>query len=191
MEIKFADSFFESLKVLKRHNTWWYRTYGTITEDIPQFFKNIYRFRKELYKHRWWDYSFTLMMLKRSLEIQAKGMEEKGSEVKESLDKKIFKMKRVIEILENKIEVNYLELAEKKLGLLYDWDFFEDSEDNIKEEEKEHNKKIYKLAQKIENKDWKELWKILEGQDHNLYNKEKHGEFEKWYNGSGITGWWD
>lgn len=191
MEIKFADSFFESLKVLKRHNTWWYRTYGTITEDIPQFFKNIYRFRKELYKHRWWDYSFTLMMLKRSLEIQLNGMEKQGSEVKDSLDKKIFKIKRVIEILENRVEVNYLDLAEKKLGLLYDWDFFEDSEDNIKEEEKVHNKKIYKLAQKIENKDWKELWKILEGQDHNLYNEEKHGEFEKWYDGSGITGWWD
>jgi hypothetical protein len=188
MEIKFADSFFESLEVLKRHNTWWYRTYRTITNDIPQFFKNIYLFRKELYKHRWWDYSFTLMMLKKSLEIQAKGMEEKGYEVKESLDKKLLKMKRVIEILESRIENNYLELAEKKLGPLHDWDFFTD---NVSEEEKAHNKKIYSLAQKIEKQQWKELWIIIEGQDYESYNKEKHGEFDDWYDGSGILGWWD
>jgi hypothetical protein len=127
-------------------------------------------------------------MLKKSLEIQAKGMEEKGYEVKESLDKKLSKMKRVIEILENRIETNYLELAEEKLGPLHDWDFFTD---NVSEEEKAHNKKIYKLAQKIEKQQWKELWIILEGQDYESYDKEKDGEFEKWYDGSGITGWWD
>ena len=190
MEVKFADSFFESLKVLKRHNTWWYRTYRTITDDIPQFFKNIYLFRKELYKHRWWDYSFTLMMLKRSLEIQVEGMEKQGWEVKDSLDKKISKIKRVIEILENRVEVNYLELAEKILGPLHDWDFL-GNDDNVTEEEKAHNKKVYALAEKIEKKDFKELWRILEGQDYKSYDKEKHGDFEKWYDGSGILGWWD
>lgn len=188
MEIKFTDSFFESLKVLKRHNTWWYRTYRTITEDIPQFFKNIYLFRKELYQHRWWDYNFTLVMLKRSLEIQVNGMEKEGWEVKETLDKKIVKMKRVIEILENRVEVNYLDLAEEKIGPLYDWDF---SSDNVTEEQKAHNKKVYELAQEIEKKDWKELWRILEGQDYESYDSKKDGDFEKWYDGSGILGWWD
>lgn len=188
MEVKFADSFFDSLKVLKRHNTWWYKTYRTITDDIPQFFKNIYLFRKELYKHRWWDYSFTLMMLKRSLEIQLSGMEEKGWEVKETLDKKTAKMKRVIEILESKIENNYLELAERKLGPLHDWDFLADS---LNEEQKAHNTKVYDLAQKIEKKDWKDLWRILEGQDYESYDPKKDGDFEKWYDGSGINGWWD
>lgn len=188
MEIKFADSFFESLKTLKRHNTWWYRTYRTITEDIPQFFKNIYLFRKELYQHRWWDYSFTLMTLKRSLEIQLSGMEKEGWEVRETLDKKIIKMKRVIEILDHKIEHNYLELAEEKLGPLHDWDFLED---NLNEEEKTHNKKIYTLAQEIEKKDWKELWRILKGQDYSSYDSKKDREFNDWYDGSGITSWWD
>lgn len=188
MEIKFADSFFDSLKVLKRHNTWWYKTYKTITDDIPQFFKNIYLFRKELYRHRWWDYTFTLMMFKRSLEIQVKGMEEKGLEVRESLDKKIVKMKRVIEILEGREDIKCLELAEEKLGPLHDWDF---SADNLNEEEKAHNKKVYALAQEIEKKQWKELWRILEGQNYESYDKEKDGEFNDWYDGSGILGWWD
>jgi hypothetical protein len=188
MEIKFADSFFESLKVLKRHDTWWYKTYNAITNDIPQFFKNIYLFRKELYKHRWWDYSFTLMMLKRSLEIQVNGMENKGIEVRESLDKKIVKMKRVINIIENRDDINCLELAEEKLGPIYDWDF---SADNLNEEEKAHNKKVYALAHELEKQQWKELWRILEGQDYQSYDKEKHGEFNDWYDGSGILGWWD
>lgn len=188
MEIKFADSFFDSLKDLKRHNTWWYKTYRTITQDIPQFFKNIYLFRKELYQHRWWDYSYTLMMLKKSLEIQLIGMQKDGWEVRETLDKKIIKMKRVIEILENRIELSYLEIAEEKLGPLHDWDFLEDS---LNEEEKAHNRKVYTLAQEIENKDWKELWRILEGPDYSSYDSEKHGEFNDWYDGSGIKSWWD
>jgi len=188
MEVKFADSFFESLKVLKRHNTWWYKTYRTITDDIPQFFKNIYLFRKELYKHRWWDYTFTLMILKKSLEIQVNGMEKKGWEEKETLDKKIIKMKRVIEILENKKVDLYVDLAEQQLGPLYDWDFLEN---NPKEEELAHNKKVYTLAQEIEKKDWKELWQILQGPDYDSYDSKKDGDFNAWYDGSGITAWWD
>ena len=28
MEVHFTDSFYKSLKVLIRHETWWYKTYG-------------------------------------------------------------------------------------------------------------------------------------------------------------------
>jgi len=188
MEIKFTDSFFDSLKVIRRHNTWWYKTYEFFTYRLPQFFKNIYKFRKELYNHRWWDYSFTLQMLKRSLEIQAKGMEEKGYELKETLDKKIVKMKRAIEILDNRIESKYVDTAEEKLGKIHDWDFLEE---NHTAEQRAHNKKVFQLALKLEKQEWKELWRILEGQDYESYDKEKHGDFNEWYDGSGILGWWD
>jgi hypothetical protein len=188
MEIKFADSFYESIKKLNRRQTWWYKTYEFFTYRLPQFIKNVYKFRKELYNHRWWDYSFTLQMLKRSLEIQLKGMEEKGYEIKETLDKKIVKMKRTIEILENRIESKYVDMAEEKLGKIQDWDFLEE---NITEEHRSHNKKVFQLAQKLENQEWKELWRLIEGQNYKSYNKEKHGEFNDWYDGSGILGWWD
>ena len=191
MEIKFADSFFESLKVLNRHQTWWYKIYEFFTYRLPQFIKNIYKFRKELYNHRWWDYSFTFQMLKRSLEIQVKGMDEKGNEVKETLDKKLVKMKRVIEILDNRIESKYVEIAEEKFGELFhfsDWDF---SKDHFTKEQEDHNKKVFQFAHKLEKQEWKELWKILDGQNYESYDKEKHGEFNDWYDGSGILGWWD
>ena len=42
MDIKFADSFGDSIKTLIRHQTWWYKTYETIRYKIPVFFKNIY-----------------------------------------------------------------------------------------------------------------------------------------------------
>jgi hypothetical protein len=188
MEIKFADSFFESLKTLNRHQTWWYKTYRFFTHNLPEFFKNIYRFRKELYNHRWWDYAFTLQMLKRSLEIQVKGMEEKGYEVKDTLDKKLIKMKRAIKILENREKDAYIELAEQQLGKLHDWHIVCD---NLTEDEHDHNRNIYALAHELEKQDWKEFWEILKGQDYDSYDKEKHGEFNSWYDGSGILGWWD
>ena len=73
METQFTNTFFDSLKRLVRQQTWWYKTYSTIRYDIPHFIKNIYRFRKELYSHDWWDYRYTLNMLERSLIIMEAG----------------------------------------------------------------------------------------------------------------------
>ena len=190
MEIKIADSFFDSLKVIKRHNTWWYKTYDLFVYRIPYFFKNIHRFRKELWSHRWWDYSFTLMMLSKSLEIQREGMRTKGHEIEESLNKKLEKMQRAIEILNNREEVKYIEIAEKQLGSLHDWDIFEEH-DNLTEEQRDHNRKVYTLAKEIQSKEWKELWTILEGQNYEEYDPKVHGDFYEWYDGTGILDWWD
>mgnify|MGYP000859386387 CR=1 FL=1 len=44
MEIGFGNTFFDSLKVLNRHGTWWYRIYETIRYGIPRFFKNVWKF---------------------------------------------------------------------------------------------------------------------------------------------------
>ncbi len=81
MKIHITDTFTKSLKVLIRHQTWWYKTYSVIRWDIWHFFKNIWRFRKELWDHKWWDYRFTLNMLERSLTIMEGGMSTKGMEV--------------------------------------------------------------------------------------------------------------
>ena len=81
MEIKFADSFYDSLKVLARQSTWWYKTYKFLRWDIKHFIQNVWTFRKELWDHRWWDYRFTLNIFERSLDIQEKGMSTKGYEV--------------------------------------------------------------------------------------------------------------
>ena len=80
MKVQLQDSFFKSLKTLEWHSRPIYRFYSLFRYRLPGFIKNVWSFRRELWQHRWWDYSFTLMMLKRSLEIQEEGMRLKGME---------------------------------------------------------------------------------------------------------------
>lgn len=192
MKVQFADTFFDSLKRLSRQQTWWYKTYSTIRKDIPHFIKNVWRFRKELYKHDWWDYRFTLDMLERSLSIMEAQMSIKGMEVSETREPKILKMKRVLELLKNNREDNFIDRAEAELGelRLSDW-LFEESEDGLHSlkdtetaKDKAHNRRIFKRAVKIEQDEWNELWDILKG----TKNSKK---YDSNYDGSDMRGWWD
>jgi hypothetical protein len=183
--------------------------------DIWRFLKNIWSFRKELWNHAWWDYHFTLQILYRSIHIMEKGM-HKGLEVRESREKKIQKMQRLLYLLDNKIKDNYTELAEKELGIkmvVHPWEFTKldrvDSDgeplyeilDKDTPEEKEINRKIFDRAREIEEKHWNEIWEILKGQDHNqmldiiqeksLNQNKEEKDWNDWFDGSGLRGWWD
>ena len=190
MEIKFGDSFIKSLERLAWYNNPIYKAYRLFRYDIPKFINNVWRFRKELWKHRWWDHYFTLMILKKSLEIQEDGMRTKGWEEKSSLNKKLTRMKRVIELLQNQIDDNFIDIAEKELGQLHLSDLgFEETDngmyalvDEDNEEQKQHNKKVFKRAHEIEEKEWKEIWDTLKGKKYKEY---------KDYDGSDLRSWWD
>lgn len=211
MEIKFADSFGKSLKRLIWHQHPVYKFYEFFRYKLPMFFENLWFFKKELYEFRSWDYGFNLMMLRRSLEKTVDTIEYHGFEIDESRMKKVEKMKRVIELLNHIRSDSYIEMAEKELGKIknIDWEFEEvpdspgfmklvDKED---EEEKNHNRKVYKRADEIEAEEWKEIWRIFEGQDHNEYvklmestseeDKRKTDLWYKWFDGSGMKHWWD
>lgn len=192
MKVRFADSFIESLERLITHQTWWYKTYEFIRWDIWRFFSNVWKFRKELYNHRWWDYQFTLEMLERSLIIMEKGMHT-GLEVKESRDKKIQKMQRAIQLIQNVRMDTYIEQAEAELGKIihHDWQFEEVCADGFSElvdkntsEEKEHNQRVFQRSHEIEKKEWNELWEIFKG---TKYSKQ----YGKKYDGTDMRSWWD
>ncbi len=192
MKVEFADTFFKSLKRLSMQQTWWYKTYSTIRYDIPHFIKNIYRFRRELYSHHWWDYRFTLNMLERSLTIMENGMTEKGIEVGEMLEPKLKSMRRALELLKNSREDNFVDRAEAELGelILSDW-LFEETEDGFHKlvdtetkKDKAHNRKIFKRAVKIEQDEWNELWNIIKG----TKNSKK---YDSNYDGTDMRAWWD
>jgi hypothetical protein len=199
MEVKFADSFWESLKVMARHQTWWYKTYEVFRYKIPMFFENVWYFRKELWRFRSWDYTFNLMMLSRSLEKTSNTLEFFGYEIDETRLKKVEKIKRVIEIIKSLNESNYTDRAEEQIGKLKGVGFWEDREDTP--EDKEHNKKVFDLSSKIEEEEWEELFKILRGQNHQNYvklmeeaseeEKMKFDLWKKWFDGSGMKHWWD
>lgn len=149
------------------------------------FITNAIKFRKELAIHQWWDYSHSLIMMRRSLIIIRDGLVKKGSEVFETRQKKIEKITRVIHILDNICESNYIDMAESELGRISETPLGKETE-----EEKIHNRAVFLRADEIENAEWDELCTILKGQDMSEFlGKQK--PIEEWFDGSGMRTWWD
>jgi len=192
MKAEFKNSFFESIEKLVWYDSNLWKVWAAIRYDIPLFFKNIWRFRKELYNHQWWDYRFTLEMLYRSLSIMVVKLEKDGNEEDISRGKKVAKIKRALELLKHKLDDDYVDRAEVELGeLSYKPIRFEPVEgkeglysivDDDTPAERKHAKKVYKRARDIEEMEWKELWDIFKG--------KKFTTFEK-FDGSDLRGWWD
>ena len=212
MDIRFADSFSKSLKRLIWHESRVYKFYDFFRRDIGRFVKNVWRFRKALANHYWWDHHGTVMFMETALTHMADNLEKRVMEVDESRLKKVSKMRRAIEIIKNYNESNYIEMAEAELGPIYhhEWEFepvpdkpgYSQLVDNETPEEKRHNRKVYNRAREIEEQEWKELFTILHGQNHKEYSKlfkkaRKEGMrddrdlWNNWFNGTGLKGWWD
>ena len=165
-----------------------------------RFIKNIWAFRKTLWNFRWWDYHFTLEMMKTSLVIMSDNLETKGIEVDVSRLKKVAKMRRAIEIMNNLQGIQHIEMAEKELGELFIEPFeFKPSEshpgsydlvERNTPEEKEHNSKVYARANEIEEQEWNELWNIFKGQDNTKYSPYNQ-DWDDWFDGSNMKTWWD
>lgn len=190
MKMKYKDSIFEKIVDFFWYDCKLWKAKDVLFIDIPNFLKNIWFFRKELCRHQWWDYTYTLEMLHRSLVIMESKMHS-GKEIRETRDKKIQKMQRAITILESMIEHDYIERAEEELGKIHIrpiiWEKIENEDlyklvDDDTLAEKRHATKVYKRARQIENKEWKELWDILKGK-----------KFTNWdhYDGGGLNNWWD
>lgn len=220
MKIQFADTFSESLKTLIWHESRLYKTYAFFRYDISRFVKNVWRFRKALSNHYWWDHHGTLMFMETGLTHMADNLEIHGNEVDGPRMKKVAAMRRAVEIIKNYNQSNYIEMAESELGPLYlhDWEFeeVEKPSDNLPgeegkklyrlveddtPEERKHNKKVFDRARQIEENEWDEFFKILKGQNYKEYRKlaklDKKREikndnlWDEWFDGSGLKGWWD
>ena len=171
-----------------------YKIWEFFRRGLPTFFKNIWKFRKELYSHDWWDYTFTLEILYRSLVIMEEGMSKKGLEVAETRDVKVKQIRRAIELLKHKLDDDYLERVEAELGPINYTNFLDEKNwkkleggnyeliDNDTPEEKKHGRKVFKTARKLEEKEWKELWNIIKG--------NKFTSWEK-FDGTDLRNWWD
>jgi len=184
---------------------------------IKNFFRNIWIFRKALSCHVWWDYSGILYLLEIGI-LDMKGkMSSRSVKDQEWVDKKIVKMERAAQILERIRKSDYIHLAEKELGEIQtgntwfdtyspdsegekEW-FGSESElplyemkDDLSEQQKAHNSKIFRRSDELERKEWEELVQILRGQE-NLENLENLEELDdpwgKYYDGSGLKTWWD
>ena len=193
METQFKDTFFDSLKTMIRHHTWWYKTYEFFRYGLPRLFKNLWHFRKEMYEFEPWDYRFNLNLFARSLEPLSHYLEHRGHEVDESRMKKVEKIKRVIELLNTMKEDKYIQMAEERIGsplIMHEWEFEETESglyrmvDNDTEEEKKHNREIFSLSHKIEKDEWEEFCQIIKGPNYDKYSPES-------FDGSDMRCWWD
>ena len=192
MKVHIADTFTKSLKKLMWQQHWVYKTYSLFRYDIPLFVKNVWRFRRELWNHQWWDYRYNLEMLYRSLSITYEGMKDRGYEVRETREPKVKAMARALELLKHKLDDDYVDRAEAELGelIMRDWEFEEVDNGNFQikdtetKKEKAHNRRVFKRAAAIEAKEWKELWNIFEG----TKNSKVYGEK---YDGTDLRSWWD
>ena len=211
MEIGFADSFGKSLKKLIWQESKIYKFYNFFRRDIGRFVKNVWLFRKALANYYWWDHHGTLMFLETGLTHMSDNLAVHGMEVEEPRMKKVAAMRRAVELIKNYNESNYVDMAEAELGELYqrDWEFedvpdkpgFSRLVENETPAEKKHNRKVFNRSRQIEEQEWKELFTILEGQNHAEYKKivknateeeRKNGDlWNNWYNGTGLNGWWD
>ncbi len=211
MKIQFADTFAKSLKRMIRRQTWWYKTYEFFRYDISRFIRNVWRFRKGLSRHYWWDHHGMLMFMEAALTDMSDRLEKDGMEIDISRLKKVEKMRRAIQLIKNYNQDLYIEMAEKELGKLnlYDWDFepvpdkpgFTQLVDKETEDKKEHNRKVFERAREIGESEWNELWQIFKGQDNEEYQKlketlteeqkQEEDQYYKWFDGSDLRGWWD
>jgi hypothetical protein len=208
MKVEFKDTFFESVERVIWYDSKLFKVWDTITRGIPRFITNVYKFRKELYDHAWWDYRYTLEMLHRSLVIMESKMHD-GMEIRETRDKKVEKMQRAIQLLKSKIDDDYVDRAQLELGNItwkpFEFEKTEDGNytmiDNDTPAEKKHMSKVFAYARKIEEAEWKELWQIFEGQDYKDYKKitkkltpkemQDMNVWNDWFDGSDMRGWWD
>lgn len=212
MKVQFADSFFKSLKVMRWHNSFIYKSYNLFATDIPHFFKNLWRFRKVICNYNWWDHRYVIETLYTSISIMEKNFTKHGNEIEITRDKKTAKMRRSLEIMKHILDDSYIDIAEEKFGKLPDHPWkFKDVEDhpgcvelvnNYTPEEKDHQTKVFDEARRLEEEEWDELWKIFKGQNHNdfkSYYENKYTEeqindvipYYTWFDGSGLNSWWD
>jgi hypothetical protein len=198
MEVKFADSFWKSLDRMVKRERWYWKTWDFLRYDIPKGIKNIIFFWKVIWNFRPWDYTYNLKIFAKSLEPLRDSIIN-GNEVDVPRLKKVAKIERAIEILNNITEDRYTDIAEAQLGYEVNSEFiFRDDEP---EEIKEANKKIWDLSREIEDKEWKELWPIFQGQEHSQYvmlldkmtpeQRKDDDVWGNWYDGSGMGHWWD
>lgn len=176
------------------------RVWELFRYNLPALFRSLWVFRKALWNYRWYGGHHSVFpFMADAIEDIHINVEKRGIEEWVSKGKKVEAMKRCVYLLNLFAEDNFVEEAEKELGLemvfrnrfvaLEDRpDYFEMVNDLTKEEHK-NNERILKRAHDIQSKGWKELIHLIKGQDYSKFKKEI--DFLEQFDGSGIRGWWD
>jgi hypothetical protein len=202
MKTKFKDTFFESFERMVNRQRWYWKTVDLFRYDLPNFFRNLWLFRKNLWNHTWYNGDGSILpWVKTAVDDMALKIETRGHEVDESRMKKVAKMKRLSYLIDVCVNDSFIQEAEKELGIemiLHEWEFvpIEGREDSYElldkdtPEEKEHNGKILKRSHQIQKEYWEELCYIIKGPDYDAI-RESDKDFYEALDGTDIRSWWD
>ena len=212
METKFGKTFFKSYKEMINRQRWFWKIWDLFRYDIPKFFRNIWLFRKNLWNHTWYNGDGSILpWVKTAVDDMAWRIEKYGHEVDESRLKKVAKMRRLSYLIDVCVKDEFIEEAEKELGIEYFYGNFEFEEipdktfdnpfgeegeklyqlkDTETPEQKESNRKLMKRAHEIQKNYWDELCAIIKGPDYDAI-RESDKDFSELYDGSDLRAWWD
>lgn len=179
--------------------------YDLFRYDFPRFIKNIWRFRKQMWEYRPWDYGYTMDNLRQSLYLMSEYIDKRGLEVDESRRKKVYYMKRCIHLIDLLAQDDFHKQAEINLGKKlvirpFRLEPIEGSTSKMLEfddepGDAENNWAIWIEASRLQKETWYELFDILKGEVHNydVFTKPelKEKAYEDYQNGKGIMNWWD
>jgi hypothetical protein len=155
---------------------------------IKSLFRGLYNFwyfRKEIWNFRDWDYTFQLRLWRKSL-IPLKECILNSYELPEHRMQKVEAIQEAIDLLDRIIDDEYIDIAEKELGI----DFLDTTD------AKEASKVITR-SKELAERDWKRLWRIFEGQNYNEYvmlldrvSDPNQDIWAQWFDGTDMKSWW-
>lgn len=168
MEVKFADTFWPSFKrMIDSENPWKWRFWVHKWYDLKYVIKNYIKYFRIVARMRPWESKSVIEMMRFQISHLCNYMEKYSDEVKESLQPKIEKMKRFVELADHYLEEDYRD----RCGFDHNWEFrFEDDPEHEgfsylltdeSEEQKEKNSKALKEAYKLEEMEWNEMIELL------------------------------
>lgn len=136
---------------------------------------NFWFFRKVIWNFRWWDYSFNLELFSKSLEYTSNETELKGNHT--SVEEFSRDMRRVIYLLNKVRSDEFIKEAEDEIGYELKGFDFRPLENGKGYElvdaggtDKMKSKKVNNLARKLEEENWQEIWKIIDGKMRNWWD---------------------
>jgi len=144
--------------------------------NLKYGFKNLYKFFWVVWKWRGFDFVYNLELMARGLEIY---LTYPNYEIDEDKLPKEADIKQVIKFIKNRSKSDYITMAEKELtmevsGVSFDFEPYKDNLfemiDKRTEAQRENDDIIYRLAEVIEQREWKEIFKLIEENGQGWWN---------------------
>lgn len=168
MKVNFADTFWPSFKrMLDSENPlrWSYWTHKWY--DLRWAIRNYVRYFRVVAGMRPWDSHSVITMMKFQIDHLSKTMEKSSMEVEETMNPKLDKMNRFVELADHYLEEDYAD----RCGFDHDYDFtFEpvEGEPNLSQlgstetkEQAKNNRRAIKEAHELGEKEWEEMIELL------------------------------